>query len=341
MKTWIGFAALIAALAFAVISGHAIADGPVGTVIGGYLGVGPTTVPINTEAGSLTVTRLHGGNHDQAFDAGGRYFRFIPKLLTTGTEQAGEFYTGIEPPGAAPSGYYTSFGVEANVNSASYVGQANALTSSVRMGNTGGLGTARGLFAQVYSGGSGARSINTGMAIFALPFSNNGPGTVTMQQSHGLLVGSPAPLAGDSVVTANGVVIRDQGVTGVGRAVGLDVQYQTPGSQPSLGVRNASTTVQTPRAAVLTAGTPLTVSSSVVTVSAAAPVTITSTPTIVSGEDGERVLLVNTGANAITLQDETVLAGSNLRLRAGTVTLAQYGAIEVIYLAGDWVQVTP
>lgn len=67
--------------------------------------------------------------------------------------------------------------------------------------------------------------------------------------------------------------------------------------------------------------------------------TLTSTPTIANGADGEVVRIVNVGSQNIVLQDQGTLASSNLRLASSTVTLAPRQSLDLVYLSavGDWV----
>jgi hypothetical protein len=69
--------------------------------------------------------------------------------------------------------------------------------------------------------------------------------------------------------------------------------------------------------------------------------TITATPTIADGRDGQLAMLVNTGSHTITLQDMGTLGGSNLRLAATTRSLApNCGVLELVFDAamGGWVE---
>lgn len=92
---------------------------------------------------------------------------------------------------------------------------------------------------------------------------------------------------------------------------------------------------------LLAAGNTITSTGAVRTIGSAGVVTITSTPTIANGSNGQFLLLINTGSFNITLQDEGTLAGSNLELRAGTVAIAPYTSISLYYSsdAAAWVQV--
>lgn len=73
----------------------------------------------------------------------------------------------------------------------------------------------------------------------------------------------------------------------------------------------------------------------------AGSITLTSTPTIASGANGQICKIMNIGTQNIVLQDQGTLAGSNLRLTANTITLTPRDSIELIYLTdfGDWMQI--
>jgi hypothetical protein len=73
---------------------------------------------------------------------------------------------------------------------------------------------------------------------------------------------------------------------------------------------------------------------------AVAPGTATTTPILPDGTDGQKLKLVNVGAQTITLTDQGTMAASNLRLTAATVAIAARQSIELTFIAsiGDWVQ---
>lgn len=77
--------------------------------------------------------------------------------------------------------------------------------------------------------------------------------------------------------------------------------------------------------------------------STGAPLTLTSTPTIAGGLDGQELTIINVdSADNVILQNETVLAGSNLRLAgAANLTLGPRDSVTLRYNAalGDWIQV--
>ena len=80
---------------------------------------------------------------------------------------------------------------------------------------------------------------------------------------------------------------------------------------------------------------------SVVLINAGGP-TLTSTPTIADGTDGQIVTLINVSTlNGMTLQDQKSVAGTNLRLSAAQIVLSPYDTITLVFSStiGDWVQI--
>lgn len=73
-------------------------------------------------------------------------------------------------------------------------------------------------------------------------------------------------------------------------------------------------------------------------------VTLTSTPNITAGNNGEIMSIIGTSdPNSVTLQDESVLTGSLLRLNGGiNVTLGARDTIEFVYLTGEnaWIELS-
>lgn len=68
--------------------------------------------------------------------------------------------------------------------------------------------------------------------------------------------------------------------------------------------------------------------------------TLTSTPTLPDGSDGQVVTILNVGAQNVVVQDQGTLAGSNLRLGAATRTLGPRDSIRLAWSTGigDWVE---
>ncbi len=79
-----------------------------------------------------------------------------------------------------------------------------------------------------------------------------------------------------------------------------------------------------------------------VELTANASYTLTSTPTVINGDDGQQCLIrcVDT-VDVITLQDQGTLAGSNLRLGAATRALGPRDSILLVYsnAVGDWTEI--
>lgn len=110
-------------------------------------------------------------------------------------------------------------------------------------------------------------------------------------------------------------------------------------SSPTWSITFGATPPST--AQTLVAGTAILANAPFVMITAAAPITSTAAPTIANGVDGQRITVMNVGANAITLSDQGTLASSNLRLTATTLALAANRSIDLMYSStvGDWVQV--
>lgn len=84
-------------------------------------------------------------------------------------------------------------------------------------------------------------------------------------------------------------------------------------------------------------------SASLIELTAASAITLTSTPTIKTGEDHQEIELLNVGANTITLQGKTALTGTTLLFQQGaldTITLPPGGSVRLMYRAATslWYQ---
>lgn len=115
----------------------------------------------------------------------------------------------------------------------------------------------------------------------------------------------------------------------------------------NIGIRNASTYVATPSSAqtISAVGNTILANAEVVQVSntTGGALTLTSTPTIANGQDGQKVTIVSTGTQTVTLQDQGTLANSNLRLTAVSIGLGPRDSVTLMYSSsiGDWIQITP
>lgn len=116
------------------------------------------------------------------------------------------------------------------------------------------------------------------------------------------------------------------GVDNSGNVNAVGTRIATPSTQQSIAVSAA-----------------IVANAEVVQISTTTAANLTATPTIADGTDGQMLLVVNTGTNAFTLQDQGTLAGSNLRLTATGITLGTRDSIKLMYSAaiGDWIQVAP
>lgn len=126
--------------------------------------------------------------------------------------------------------------------------------------------------------------------------------------------------------------------------IGLDMPAFGGSATVKVGVRNGNAYVGTPSVATITgAGSTITPDAEVKRLdnTSGGAVTLTSTPTIADGQDGQVLELCNASAQTVTLTHGTA---NNLRLDAGTnKTLATRASIRLRFYSsiGDWVQVTP
>lgn len=79
----------------------------------------------------------------------------------------------------------------------------------------------------------------------------------------------------------------------------------------------------------------------VVQITPAGSFTLTATPIIIDGTDGQIITIVNVGANTATLSDQTTTPNTNLRLGAATRALGPVDNITFVYSStvGDWVEI--
>jgi hypothetical protein len=178
-------------------------------------------------------------------------------------------------------------------------------------------------------------------------FAASGTGTLVVSQHTGFLAGGGQVGNGVTVTTRTGFALTSLGITGtgsIGTFIGLDVPTLAGGTV-QIGARIVPPMVHTPANQTISAA-----SSTIGTIKAVyrlnntsgGPVTLTSAPTIADGQDGQMVLIINTSANAVTLQDEVASGlATNLRLSAATIALGQADSIQLMYSAtlGYWAQI--
>jgi hypothetical protein len=191
---------------------------------------------------------------------------------------------------------------------------------------------------------AGNTASHIGVNIFPTFDGING-GTLTGSSSTGFSY-NPIVATGATLTTVTGIMLATLAVLGsVGTYVGLDVAPQTDVDiTTAIGIRNAASTVLTPTVATLAAaGSTIGHLASVMRLNntSGGALTLTSTPTMTDGVEGEVVTLFNASANNVVIQDQGTLAGSNLRLSAATITLGTRDSITLMYSStvGDWIQI--
>jgi len=147
-------------------------------------------------------------------------------------------------------------------------------------------------------------------------------------------------------VTSDGAFCLSGGrrdVTSVGGGGNLCLYGDAHATKP-LAVEQAGQWVAVPSAvqAITVAGDTITVANAelkLISNTTAGPIALTSAPTIANGLDGQTVRILNTGTQPVILQDQAVLASSNLRLQAGAVAIGALQSIQLTYSStvGDWV----
>jgi hypothetical protein len=112
-------------------------------------------------------------------------------------------------------------------------------------------------------------------------------------------------------------------------------------NDPKTGV-NATGRFDTNDTQALTGvGDTITPTTSYMSISASGNYVLTSTPTIAAGTtQGQRLTIEYTGANTVTLQRESALAGSTLRLGAATRALSQYDTIQLLWNGTYWLEIS-
>lgn len=279
--------------------------------------VGGTTTPSSSNA-TFAV------NSNRTITAGGTNYGVDMRSLPTFTTTAGGNWTGAD---------FTAIP-----------------TTTVNMGQITGV--------SFQAGPQGSSTTTTTTAIGMNAFASSASSTATVTDAIsgnfqiGGLIGPLTNSYGVRVISAQlfGSTVNAYGVkiatlpNATTQKIGIDVDAQS-GSPTNIGIRNASTTVNTPSTAqnITAAGTAITVTASTAQLTANASYTLTAAPTIANGQDGQVVTIVNVDStDTITLQDQGTLAGSNLRLSASTIALEPRDNITLMYSStiGDWIQIS-
>jgi hypothetical protein len=184
----------------------------------------------------------------------------------------------------------------------------------------------------------GYESINMGAN-----FSTSGGGTLTLI---GDVLGNSCVGTYGAGVTANRVCFRAATHTGAGTvntSTGISIEALTA-TLASIGLSNADTTMYpSPAVQNVAAGTAITVDGTKIKLTATGATVMTAVPTIATPASSREqyVCLTNVDtADAITLQDQGTLAGSNLRLSGVTVVLGPRDTLCLNYdpTVGDWIE---
>jgi hypothetical protein len=172
-------------------------------------------------------------------------------------------------------------------------------------------------------------------------------GTVTAAEWTAVEVAGGDIGAGATVTTRRGLWVKNTAGAGVlTTQIGIDIAALTKGAT-DIGIRNASTEVDPPTSAFISAaGNQIAHDRKAKRVgnltNPNVPITLTSTPTITNGQDGEVLRLwLYTGAD-VTIQDEANLAGSNVENGGEDIVLSMGGpGVTLIYSfnRGAWVVV--
>lgn len=155
--------------------------------------------------------------------------------------------------------------------------------------------------------------------------------------AHDTLYGSdPFPFGGLTIAqafaNATGIDIDDDVPT-------LEEQYglwarPMDKANHNVGVRNDAASVYTPLEVELDAvGDSLPINASILAVSATSALTLTSTPTIPDGLEGQRITVINAGTHPFVIQGTATLAGSNVDHR---VRLSPKGVADFVFHDGVW-----
>ncbi len=172
-------------------------------------------------------------------------------------------------------------------------------------------------------------------------------GTFTVNNWTQVKAQAQAVGAGVTITNRRGLhVVETVGAGTITNMVGVDIDQFTHAGTLNIGIRNASPTVYTPDGSTQTiaaVGNAITVKSATTWLidTDGSNYTLTSTPTIADGYDGQIIYIINVDvAQTITIQDEGTLGGSNLQLRSATEAIGPLSARQLIFSSsvGAWVQ---
>lgn len=144
--------------------------------------------------------------------------------------------------------------------------------------------------------------------------------------------------------SANMTGLQINALTGTTTNIGINVEQASGGATNNLGLRNVGGTAfpQTLQTVTATTDTiPILGTHVRLNNTSGSSKTLASAPTIVSGAAGQILVITNTSANDVVLQDQGTLPSSNLRLGAATRTLSTRDTIILMYntTVGDWIEI--
>jgi hypothetical protein len=160
-------------------------------------------------------------------------------------------------------------------------------------------------------------------------------------------VGAGGIGASTTVSQFTGLFLNDVSNSGtVSLYVGIEIPALSA-STASIGIRNASTTVYTPSGnQTLAAGTTISPNAAAIAViqTSGAGITLTATPTITAGQNGQILIITNVStvaSSAFTFQSVSSLAGSGLSLGATTRVVGIKGSLTLQYNSAlsRWVEI--
>lgn len=156
--------------------------------------------------------------------------------------------------------------------------------------------------------------------------------------------GAAIVLGGDSSGGGNGgsaALDAGTGSTNGNVVVGTIRAEQVSVGRTGKNVNTNGVNVETATTYAPVAGTPIPVTSPTIILNPAAPVTMTALPSVQTAgiAAGTRLTLIG-GANAVTFQRESALAGSKLRLASPTQTIDNYDVMTLMFDGSFWREVS-
>jgi len=157
---------------------------------------------------------------------------------------------------------------------------------------------------------------------------------------------SPTNYETARLIMSNGVNSGDLTIdtTAAGTGTNRNIRLAPGGSAYSIVTDADSALVYTPSAtqSITAASDTITAVTTYKLVSPTSSLTLTSTPTIAAGTDGQILIILNiNNVRTITVQDEGTLAGSNIRLTTNTYAMARRDSLTLMYVSAlaSWIEI--